>query len=63
MESLEVLKVTIKKRIFVVPLDFQGNGSVIGSSHMIYLVRGCRALRTVNDFSDYDIVLEPATIR
>lgn len=63
MESLEILKITIKKRIFVVPLDFQGNGSVIGSSHMIYFVRDCRALRTINEFPDYDIALEPATIR
>ena len=48
---------------FPLSLDFQGDGSVVGSSHMIYFVRRCRTLRAVNDFPDYDIALQPASIR
>ena len=38
VQPLEILQIAIKEWVLVVPLDFQGYGAVIGSSHMVDLV-------------------------
>ena len=35
VESLKILQITIKERGFVVPFNFQGDGAIVGSSHMV----------------------------
>lgn len=35
VEPLKIFKIAIKKRIFVVPFDFESNGAVVGPSHMV----------------------------
>ena len=61
MESLKVLKVAIKEWIFVIPLDFKGNGPILGSPHMIDFMRSCGTFIPVDNFPYNDITLRPAS--
>lgn len=38
MKPLEVLEISVKKRVFVVPLDFERDGPSLRSTHMVNLM-------------------------
>ena len=64
MQSLEILKVTIKKRIFVVPLNLESNDRAIArSSHMVNLMGLRFPLYTIDDFLNFKDGFIPALLR
>ena len=62
MESLKILQIAIKERILVIPFDFQSDGAVVGSSHMVDFMRDSGPLYIVDGFPDDDVSLDPAPI-
>ena len=63
MEPLKILKVAIEERILVVPLDFQGNGALVGSTHMVDFMRDRGPLNIVDSLPDNDIAFDPLLFR
>lgn len=49
MQTLEVLEISIKERVFVIPFYFEGDSPIIGYTNMIYFMGNCRCLLSVND--------------
>ena len=62
MQALEVLKVAVEERVFVVPFDFESNSAAFKSPYVIDFVRLCFALDSVDDALDHKIVLSPSAI-
>ena len=63
VEPLKVLQIAIKERVLVVPFDFQSDGAVVGSSHMIDFMRDRGPLDIVDSLPDNDISLDPLPLR
>ena len=59
MKPLEILKIAIEERVFVVPLDFQGDAAVIRSAHVIDFVGGRGPFLAVDGLPDQNIALDP----
>lgn len=61
MESFEVLQVSIKERILVVPFNFKRKNSGWKSFYVVNLMRHRLFLFTINNFFDFEIMLVPST--
>lgn len=63
MESLKILEVAIEERILVVPLNFQSDGTVLGSTHVVDFMRDRGPLHIVDGLPDDDIAFDPLPFR
>lgn len=62
VETLEVLQITIKKWIFVVPFDLQSHRALICSAYMIDLMCHRSSLPSIYNLADHDIAFVPSLI-
>jgi len=62
MQALKILQVTIEKRIFVIPLDFQRDRAAGKFADVIDLVRNRLAHFAVDDFLNDKFGLRPAQL-
>lgn len=61
MQPFEVLQVSIKKRVFVVPFDFENQGAVLIRLDVIDFMAGRLSLDLVHNFPDDEVLLHPSS--
>lgn len=59
MKTFEVIQIAVKKRVFVVPFDFESNRTFGKALDVIDLVRDGFPLDTVHYFLDFEPVFSP----
>ena len=62
VKPLEIVEVSVKERVLVVPLDFKRNGSVLGFLHVVDFVRDGVVLYFVHSFLDDDLLRHPNSV-
>ncbi len=62
METLEIFQVTVKKRIFVIPFDFESECSSREIFYVIYFMGDRFSLYAIHNSFHFEVVFAPASV-